>query len=483
MQNVSQAKDDEAAELRAELLAKRTFQDMTAAASPRRDTRTADVSAFADILREDEAGDLDGEDDDQQTERFVFVPKEVMGRVIGRNHSNINRIGDETETFITPSRKNDSQKLCLIEVVGTRRNCARAEELIMAIVEGRQPKPFAVRGARTNVNTGRRGVTGRGSLLRQAAPSDRDGDEMRCFIFVDSSNIFIGAQRSAATGRQDYNIRLNIPKLVEVMECGRRVEERLVGGSEGNSPMDGVWRAWEDCNYNLAISKRQGGEMFVDDMIHGQIMNSILQRSVMEGDESPKTLVIASGDGNLNDDRSTFPRCCEFALKLGWWVEIVAWRESCSNAFFDVKRRDPNGDKMSIIFLDDYRADITTRLPGSDPPAPVFPQYQSNFEGGGGGAGGDNRRKRSSSKSGGSNNRRKRRSSKGGASNNRRKRRSSKGGGGGGPGGRPQPSAGARNATAYASDPTHAQLAGIRFPSLNNRGGGGRGRDSGAQSP
>ena len=57
-----------------------------------------------------------------------------------------------------------------------------------------------------------------------------------------------------------------------------------------------------------------------------------------------------------NTGRSSFPRCVTVALRLGWKVEMYAWRASmsiCYPAFAALSR-----GRMTIRYLDEWRADV-----------------------------------------------------------------------------------------------------------------------------
>ena len=57
-----------------------------------------------------------------------------------------------------------------------------------------------------------------------------------------------------------------------------------------------------------------------------------------------------------NTGRSSFPRCVTVALRLGWKVEMYAWRASmsiCYPAFAALSR-----GRMTIQYLDEWRADV-----------------------------------------------------------------------------------------------------------------------------
>ncbi|CAF3720422.1 unnamed protein product [Rotaria sordida] len=72
----------------------------------------------------------------------------------------------------------------------------------------------------------------------------------------DNSNVFIGAQNNNAA------VRLNIKKLVKVIEKGKSsndIKTRIVGGS---TPPKGVraWQEWEACGYTCFLGERSASD-------------------------------------------------------------------------------------------------------------------------------------------------------------------------------------------------------------------------------
>ncbi len=49
--------------------------------------------------------------------------------------------------------------------------------------------------------------------------------------------------------------------------------------------------------------------------------------------EYSATLVLVTGDGNDNGKTTSFPRTVMGAIKQGWAVEIVSWRQSLSSTY------------------------------------------------------------------------------------------------------------------------------------------------------
>ncbi|KNC72205.1 hypothetical protein SARC_15243, partial [Sphaeroforma arctica JP610] len=84
-----------------------------------------------------------------------------------------------------------------------------------------------------------------------------------------------------------------------------------------------------------------------DDALHSEILKNLLTN------QSPQTLVIVSGDGNPNNGGTTFPWCCEEALKRKWKVEVYAYAMSCSSEYARLRKRYPQ--LMTITYLDDFQ--------------------------------------------------------------------------------------------------------------------------------
>eukprot|EP01134_Creolimax_fragrantissima_P005114 CFRG5114T1 len=178
-------------------------------------------------------------------------------------------------------------------------------------------------------------------------------------IFVDHSNVFFGAQKSRSANPldegaylADRRLRLCVKQLVRLVERGRNVETRKVVGANPNVE-DPIWDEWRGQNYDTRIGLRtmENTEQFVDDALHSEILRNLLMHT------EPQTLVIMSGDGNPNNGGTTFPWCCEEALKRKWKVEVYAYAMSCSREYARLRKRYPQ--QMWITYLDDYQQIIS----------------------------------------------------------------------------------------------------------------------------
>ena len=93
-------------------------------------------------------------------------------------------------------------------------------------------------------------------------------------------------------------------------------------------------------------------------MLHSQIQNIILRNKVIEGN-AKQHLILITGDGNANGNRTTFPDIVSLAIQYGWTVDIWSWTISLSAKFRDIQQNSPN--KIRINYLDVYRPQITFR--------------------------------------------------------------------------------------------------------------------------
>ncbi len=91
-------------------------------------------------------------------------------------------------------------------------------------------------------------------------------------------------------------------------------------------------------------------------MLHSQIQNLILKNKTNQGN-GQQNLILISGDGNANDNRTSFPDIVTIALDYGWTVDIWSWKLSFSYKFLDLQRKYPY--KIKINYLDTYRSKIT----------------------------------------------------------------------------------------------------------------------------
>jgi hypothetical protein len=89
-------------------------------------------------------------------------------------------------------------------------------------------------------------------------------------------------------------------------------------------------------------------EQGVDEILHLKMCQSVLDTEV------PTTMVLATGDGNTAEHSDGFLANVERALKKGWTVELVSWKQQMSAGYRNRKWRAKWGEKFRIVELDDF---------------------------------------------------------------------------------------------------------------------------------
>jgi hypothetical protein len=182
---------------------------------------------------------------------------------------------------------------------------------------------------------------------------------MSVHVFVDNSNVIGGARGAAETIEPHVPwvaVRVYFRNLFELIEGGRDVATRVMAGSipPGN---DALWEAARTQGYNTDLLRRVSAddgrlvEQAVDEMLHLKIANAILDH------DPPQTLVILSGDGNMSNYDTSFPKQAERALKHGWSVEVWSWRDQLSKAYEKMVRQ--GVQNLTVHALDSYYESIT----------------------------------------------------------------------------------------------------------------------------
>ncbi|MDP2437318.1 MAG: NYN domain-containing protein, partial [archaeon] len=175
-------------------------------------------------------------------------------------------------------------------------------------------------------------------------------------VFVDNSNILNGSKFKLSTGR------LDVTRLVEVVEDDRRASKRLIGGS---TPPDlkAYWDKWRSLGYTVRLSQRAPGvgEVFVDDMIIGELNSVLIDRN-----GSGDTIVLLTGDGNNNQDHTmlphrvteannnTFPAAVLRALTCGFRIEVWSWEACVSKRYREIQQCYSDTGCFKLCYLDQY---------------------------------------------------------------------------------------------------------------------------------
>ncbi|KAJ4364286.1 hypothetical protein N0V95_000797 [Ascochyta clinopodiicola] len=93
-------------------------------------------------------------------------------------------------------------------------------------------------------------------------------------------------------------------------------------------------------------------EQGVDEILHLKMCQSILDTDV------PSTMVLATGDGAEAEMSDGFLAHVERALKRGWKVELISWRQQTNGGYRNKKFRTKWAEQFKIIELDDFVEDL-----------------------------------------------------------------------------------------------------------------------------
>lgn len=162
-------------------------------------------------------------------------------------------------------------------------------------------------------------------------------------VFIDKSNISAGFQ-----GPNPTTDVINPAGLAEVIEKGRVVVDKQITGSFPG-PEHPVWLQWKNLGYRTRVSRKQGKEEFIDDSIHAQILRLIA------GKGAPQTIVLVTGDGNSNNNYSSFVECVTMAAERNWVVELYSWKDRRNKVYVELSKKFSN---ITIHDLDRFKGKI-----------------------------------------------------------------------------------------------------------------------------
>jgi NYN domain len=177
-------------------------------------------------------------------------------------------------------------------------------------------------------------------------------------IFVDTTNIFVGARHTAAQvepGAPTTAVRLHYPNLFRLIEGHHQVASRVLAGSIVG-PNEALWdfarrAGYETILLNLLAATEGTGkrEQAVDEVLHLKIANCLLDHGMEQ------TLVLVTGDGHESTYGTSFPGQVERALRRGWSVEVWAWKLQLSNAYRSLAAN----TKVRLQYLDPHYGSLT----------------------------------------------------------------------------------------------------------------------------
>lgn len=169
-----------------------------------------------------------------------------------------------------------------------------------------------------------------------------------CHICLDVSNILRGAQNILYGSNK--LLKVNLKSLTQAfLSDSKDVKSKMAAGMIQNI---NIKTRLEQLGYTVwspdYITPR---EVFIDDIIH-----KFIYKLLSENEKEPQRLILATGDGNINENRGGFPECVEMALKKGWFVELWSWTKCINPIYYDMAKKFAN---LEIYKLDDIKDKIT----------------------------------------------------------------------------------------------------------------------------
>jgi hypothetical protein len=143
----------------------------------------------------------------------------------------------------------------------------------------------------------------------------------------------------------EINILERVYKPQDVRKM-KRAHRARYSTTSGNSS------ASESASSRPYVTKEQA----VDEILHLKMCQSMIDHA--NHNESPTTMVIASGDSAPAEFSDGFYRNVQRALEAGWNVEVVAWADGLGRDYRAKKFLEKWVDRFIIIELDDFAEDL-----------------------------------------------------------------------------------------------------------------------------
>jgi hypothetical protein len=140
--------------------------------------------------------------------------------------------------------------------------------------------------------------------------------------------------------RREESEKKKFFKDVEKMGWHKATQRRSGNGSGSDSEMNAAVPA--------TPSAPKWVEQGVDEILHLKMCQSIIDAEV------PTTIVLATGDGAEAEHSDGFLAHVERALKKGWKVELLSWRQQLNGGYKNTKFRKKWDGQFRVIELDDY---------------------------------------------------------------------------------------------------------------------------------
>ena len=300
-----------------------------------------------------------------EVQEVIPFPQQLFGRFIGRGSFLIRMLQRDLRVGIRPREPNE------LVVTG------RPEDLERAMSRAQGSLPQRLVQFQEAVQSGVRS-----EIEAQLLEERHD----HVHVFMDNSNLWLSAQTSS-NGHRDMSIRLNVKTLCQVVIGGRTPMRRDVVGSRPPA-QNAIWDRWRQQDFDVQVAHRAadtGREEAVDQLLVAEAMMQMMlwtSPSLRRDGDRPPILVLGTGDGNQRGQPqgvmgASFRNLVITAVsKLGWKVEVWAWRSGCHNIYHRLEQEYPG--RIKVCLLDPFRSEVTFRhgvaaaaaAAGADAPTP-----------------------------------------------------------------------------------------------------------------
>lgn len=175
------------------------------------------------------------------------------------------------------------------------------------------------------------------------------------WIFVDDSNIWIGAMKLQSSRRgfktgHDHRVRIDIGKLTDAVAGGRPVAQGTLYGSEPPA-LDTVWkkiRSFQNWKVDSHHRSRITGK---EKQVDTKLVAEVTRIAIKTPEHERSTIVIVTGDADV------IPGLDEVIREDRWKIEIYMWKQSIAKDLY--RFASDHKDRITIKKLDDYLSEVT----------------------------------------------------------------------------------------------------------------------------
>ena len=175
------------------------------------------------------------------------------------------------------------------------------------------------------------------------------------FIYWDTSNIFIEAQRLAeereGTPGARNLVRINFEAILRLAHAGRDMRHAMAAGSVPPE-MRQLWNRLENSGVEVNLFDCDEQDVPI------QILQLRMLEDALDHSDDPGIAVLLTGDGAGYIEGEGFHRTLERMHRKGWRIEILSWAHSCNQ-----RMRHWAEENGVFVALDDFYEAVTFREP------------------------------------------------------------------------------------------------------------------------